>query len=346
MHPTPGVAFQILVKKILIKLGYQILDETKDFTLDLGLDFIVSKDNVTLGIETRFYRTKNIYGSLVATALTNLMRGMENSQIHKGILITSCNLPSINTTTAPNIQLWGRTELLKIVAEAPDLQDELVSLLEIGPDELPKPPPLDLSLHNSIGVSDNYELTIDEPPTQANHPTGQRLIEALKALAPGKKTACEYERLGKEIFQYLFDNDLDNWHPQLSTTDGLNRYDFVCRIKGLTAFWHFLLHNLNSRYLIIEFKNYSEEIAQGQVLTTEKYLLENALRRFAIITSRKGASDSALKMAQGAMRESGKLIIILDDDDLNKMLQRKDSGRDPSDHLFDLVDDFLLKLPR
>ena len=103
---------------------------------------------------------------------------------------------------------------------------------------------------------------------------------------------------------------------------------------------------MNSRYVVFEFKNYSATITQGQILTTEKYLLERGLRRVAIVLSRRGASAHADKMAQGAMREHGKLILVLNDDEICTMLHMKENGEDPSDFLFESADRFLLSLPR
>src|SRR5439155_1803167 len=100
------------------------------------------------------------------------------------------------------------------------------------------------------------------------------------------------------------------------------------------------------RYILFEFKNYKEGIKQGQILTTEKYLLGKALRSVAIILSRKGAEESATAMAQGAMRENGKLMLVLNDDGVCKILHMKQRGEDPTDFLFDIADNFLLTLPR
>ena len=95
-----------------------------------------------------------------------------------------------------------------------------------------------------------------------------------------------------------------------------------------------------------QFKNYLGKIKQGQVLTTEKYLLERGLRRAAIIFTRAGAEQDAVKMTQGAMREHGKFMLIVNDEQLSEMLQMKDRGEDPTDFLFELADNFLLTLPR
>jgi hypothetical protein len=148
------------------------------------------------------------------------------------------------------------------------------------------------------------------------------------------------------ILQYLFPYDLHGWHKQKRTDDGLNRFDYVCRIRPTTDFWRFILDHLHSRYVLFEFKNYTGKIKQGQILTTEKYLLERGLRRVAIVISRAGAEDDAIKMTQGPMREQGKLMLIIDDDRLCEMLHMKERGDDPTDCLFEIADNFLLTLPR
>ena len=58
-----------------------------------------------------------------------------------------------------------------------------------------------------------------------------------------------------------------------------------------------------------------------------------ALRNVAFIISRKGFDSNAQKASLGCLKESGKLIISLDDDDLIKMIYMKENGEEPSDYL-------------
>jgi hypothetical protein len=97
---------------------------------------------------------------------------------------------------------------------------------------------------------------------------------------------------------------------------------------------------------VFEFKNYGTKIKQGQIYTTEKYLFGTALRSTAIIISRNGADSHALVAAWGALRESGKLIVNLDLDDLCKMLHYKDVGDDHNSLLIERIDDMLMRLER
>ena len=56
--------------------------------------------------------------------------------------------------------------------------------------------------------------------------------------------------------------------------------------------------------------------------------------------------DRNTQMIQGAMREDGKLMLVVNDKMLYSMLTKKQSGLDPTDALFELTDKFLLALPR
>ena len=66
----------------------------------------------------------------------------------------------------------------------------------------------------------------------------------------------------------------------------------------------------------------------------------------AIILTRAGAEAHAIAMTQGAMREHGKLMLVVNDEKLCEMLHMKERGEDPTDCLFELADNFLLSLPR
>lgn len=103
---------------------------------------------------------------------------------------------------------------------------------------------------------------------------------------------------------------------------------------------------MNCQYIIFECKNYTKEIKQGQILTTEKYLFPKALRSVSIIFTRIGADDNAIKMAEGALRENGKLILVVTDEHVCEMLHAKDNANDPSDILFNLADEFFMRLNR
>lgn len=103
----------------------------------------------------------------------------------------------------------------------------------------------------------------------------------------------------------------------------------------------------STKYIVFEFKNYEKPITQREIYTIEKYLYEKALRKVAIIISRKGADKHAKMAARGSLRESGKLIICLSDEDLKAMLQIKKEGeKTTGGYLEDILDDMLMRLEK
>lgn len=162
----------------------------------------------------------------------------------------------------------------------------------------------------------------------------------------GSPTA--YENICCDILKLLFNDYLKDCGTQYLSNDGLYRFDAVFKIKSNTTtdFFDTLKQFFNTQYVIFEFKNYREKISQREIYTTEKYLYTKALRSVAIIVSRHGADDNAVKAAKGALRESGKLIINLSDADLIEMLRRKANGNETTEYLSDILDSLLITLEK
>ncbi len=332
--------FEQLVRKILEANRFQV-QEAGLGGRDVGFDFTATLGNEIWAIEVKFYRTARAQVSLLQSAASRLASRGIIAGAWKGMLVVSCHLPSALRLALEekfSITFVDRADLLNWAAKAPALLDELNSLLESDPASTPE-----ASTRPAEPTQTSKRLPAASPPEDTK---GTELCRELKALKRGKTTWSNYEDLCDRILRYLFPNDLHGWHRQKRTDDGLNRFDYVCRIRPTTDFWQFLLHHLDSRYVLFEFKNHTSKIKQGQILTTEKYLLERGLRRVAIVISRGGAEAGAIKMAQGAMREHGKLMLIIDDEQVCEMLHMKERGEDPTDRLFEIADDFLLALPR
>ncbi|WP_343573638.1 restriction endonuclease [Pseudomonas sp.] len=332
--------FEDLVRRILEENQFQI--EKYSPRGDEGFDFFGRFVNENWAIEVKYYRTARPRLSLIEAAAARVVFNGVSRQVEKGMLVTSSLLtPEARSSLEVKYKILfvDRADLRLLASSRSDLLDELEALLELDPELSEDQKPVRLNLEDSRNnIGDSSIPVIDTKGTE--------LCEKLRSIKVGKGGWAQYEIICVEILQYLFPNDLRGWHKQKSTDGGVNRYDFVCRVSSATEFWRFLVENLNSRYVIFEFKNYSEKIKQGQVLTTEKYLLERGLRKVAIILSRLGPDKNAIGMMQGAMREHGKLILSVDDELVCKMLQMKERGEDPTDLLFELTDDFLLSLPR
>lgn len=307
---------------------------------DAGFDFTGILDGEQWAIEVKYYRSERAKVSLIEAAAARVVNNGIKGRADRGMLVVSNSLPEKTRLFLEDkykITFIDRDGLFSWCESSPSLTEELESLL--GPRSRFFDEENNLSKIDRIRSS----LPLEIVPQDTR---GTTLCNELKKIKRGNKSWLSYEAYCEEALRYLFPNDLQGWHKQKRTDDGLSRYDLVCRVQSTSAFWKFVCDSLDSRYVLFEFKNYSGKIKQGQIITTEKYLLERGLRRVAVIVSRLGADDNAKKMTRGAMREHGKLMLVLDDDTLCAMLHMKERGEDPSDCLFELADDFLLSLSR
>lgn len=145
-----------------------------------------------------------------------------------------------------------------------------------------------------------------------------------------------------------FSDDLALWREQQKSNKDLYRFDLLCRIKdgNQKTFWSVLERYFNSKYVIFEFKNYSEKTTQKEIYTTERYLYAKVLRSVAIIVSANGYEENAYWAAKGSLRENGKLIMLFDTKDLIAMNKMKIEQEDPANFLLKILDDLLLNLEK
>ncbi|MBZ9673480.1 hypothetical protein [Mesorhizobium sp. ES1-3] len=190
---------------------------------------------------------------------------------------------------------------------------------------------------------------------------GTRLRNKLAAIPPGREHAKAYEAVIQEIVFYLFGRFLVDPKPQSRTEEGLDILDIVYRVRAGHPFWDTLTRDFRTRAIIFECKNYSDGITPNQIYSTERYVNVSALRSVCFLVSRKEPQENAELAAFGAMREGGKLFVLLHDKHLAEMLdirqtqvrQETDAGtpvrdfsNDPSEVLDQVIYDFLTRVAR
>lgn len=160
------------------------------------------------------------------------------------------------------------------------------------------------------------EYNVSKLPSKKNF--HEDLIDRIRKWKPSLKKNTQYEEVCTDVMKYLFGSDLALWKEQQKSNDDLFRFDLICKIKdGINKeFWTMAEKYFRTKYIIFEFKNYTEQITQREIFTTEKYLYLKALRGIAIIISTKGTDKNADKAIRGTLRENGKLIISLTNEDL------------------------------
>jgi len=332
--------FERVVVEILRRNSFDIKQHAPQG--DYGYDFDARWNGLKWAIEVKYYRSARAQSGLIQAAAVRVVNnGLLTQSDRAALIISSFISPDQRAALEDEyaVTFIDRADLAVMASKWPDLADELNAIVEARSD-LSDQPKMD------TGLADRFSAAKNSPQHMNAENEGMLLAERLRNLEPGKVEAIQYESLSIEILKYLFGRDLVGWNSQNRTDDGLNRLDCVCRVKPTHEFWRFIIEDLGSRYVVFEFKNYRDQIGQGQVLTTEKYLLTPALRKVAFILTRNGASEGAMKMTKGAMREHGKLLLILDDQSVIDMLEKRDSGVDPTDIMFDRADEFMLTLSR
>lgn len=219
---------------------------------------------------------------------------------------------------------------LLYIVNGTELQNELVSLLPFTVDQIePEEPELELGwLCHKDEASD--------------------LLRQLDNCISGKSGASNFEDICSDLLNYLFADDLSLWQRQASSNQQLYRFDLLCRIKdGISkSFWHILETYFHSKYVVFEFKNYSEKVTQKEIYTTERYLYSKALRNVAIIVAKNGFDENSIWAAKGSLREDGKLILLITVSDLKEMVKIKNKHEDPSSSLLEKLDSLLVELEK
>lgn len=328
---SKGLQFEKIIKTYFTKKGVAPIkaDENVDrladfqFETDAGIFKVILKFySGDVGTETKLLAVGERISSIT-------LADNENYIIIVGNIISTKLKERMKRDF--KIHIWDVKNLLWLFEEFPGIKSEFVSLLS----------------YTISGVEpQETELNIFEKKPQKLY--NLDLQERLRKIRPGKEEAQNYEILCAEILRYIFSEDLEFFEEQKKSNDGLYRFDYCGKIKvgQINKFFDTVRNFFNTKYIIFEFKNYSDEITQKEIYTTEKYLYEKALRRVAVIISRKGANVNAHRALRGSLRESGKLIICLSDEHINKLIEIKSNAGSPGDMLEDMLDEMLMELEK
>jgi hypothetical protein len=310
--------------------------------------FIRSKTGLAAVVEIKLYRSTTISTSTLSQAAHSVQIARRAFNANASMLVVGNKVTQLSRQVLqqqfPETIIYDIDSIAFLAIKHPELVGELESILrEALPfSEPPDSNPMETNVDADISRRHPVEMPQIEGPTRK----GDQLCQRIRSTPSGRTRAKSFEERVMEALRYVFDEDLAAWRAQKSTDTKISVYDLVARVSSDHDFWNAIVTQFRSRYIVFEFKNYSNKIKQGQIYTTEKYLYAAALRSTAIIISRNGADNNALAASRGALRETGKLIVNLNIDDLCKMLRMKDQGDDHNAVLVDKVDEMLMKLER
>lgn len=312
-------AFEDLVAELFEKLGYTVVRSAR---IGPGeVDLIVKRDGLQIPVEVSAVRSPSVMAKLRTDAdrLRALLQTVDG--LDKPIIVVGSDLTDAAKQWSEqqlDMSVWDFQELLRQASLFPDISAKLAKFRSGTP---------------------HLDTAID-----SERQSLQRRLQ--DHIDNNDLTPSQYEDLCREAFIKLFDPHLYGFEKQAKTTDGGNRYDFICRIRPGNPFWDGIRQDFRTKAILFECKNYTDAVGPDQVYSTERYLFSGALRTVCILTARLGGNEAAIRAAQGAMRESGKLLILLSNGDLIEMLKLSTQEGGPEEFLDKRIWDFIISLPR
>ena len=338
-------------KQLLKQLGCEHFDEDQKDEWDL----IAQKATQRIWVECKTYKSQVVSPSTASSLLNDIVMRKLKQKIPKSdliLLMVFSQIPSFQKEEIYkryNIVVLDIENLVFYANGNSSLLKQLSQITYF---------PIDYIESYSSKEADQAGLLLkfrkEETPIEIETETSEtsNLIQRLKECKAGKKHSSDYEDVCEEILRTLFEatyfNRLTRQHK---TKDEHFRMDLIGSLKinqkneeSMHPLWKMLVQHYNSHFVVFEFKNYSKEIDQNLIYITEKYLFNAALRNVAIIISRKGFSKSAKFAAEGCLKEHGKLILDVTEEDLIKMLEAKSDSA--ADYLLDKLEEFLMGISK
>ena len=171
-----------------------------------------------------------------------------------------------------------------------------------------------------------------------------RILSDLKACARGKASWSHYQQLVGRLLNHLFCPPLQQPAAESADASGENRRDFVFPNYAEAGFWCFLRQQYHADRIVVDAKNYGKGVGKRDVLQVTHYLKPYGVGLFAIIVSRTTPSSAAYSAAREAWISQHKLVLFLDDNDVESMVLAKGAGDDASLLIRQKLEDFRLSM--
>lgn len=330
--------FERFVASVYSSIGYKI--ETNKIIGELReVDIIASKENEILCIEVKTSTLNDrVFGGVKQNAV--LLHAIPVVVVGR---VVEDSERQIYKEKFSDVQLIDVANLKFIIGENGILENNLMLSLDYSINPVTPKAPSYCMIGN--GYSENLN---DNTQKNGINEDIDELLNNLNECVAGREDSRDYEYIMQSILQLLFADEIASWKPQRESNQKLYKFDLLCRISDCNnkPFWGILEKYFVSKYIVFEFKNLSKDVTQKEIYSTEKYLYSKALRRVAIMITRHGYEENAIWAAKGALRENGKLILLLTDEDIIKMCEMKKNEDDPNELLMEKLDDWLVELEK
>lgn len=173
----------------------------------------------------------------------------------------------------------------------------------------------------------------------------QKLIDRLNACPAGWESWVDYQNLVQNILEFLFCPPLNSPIPQSNDKNKKNRRDFILsNYSNKRDIWEFLRNRYDADYVVVDAKNSAKSISKNDVLQIANYLKQKGTGLFGIIIARKGTSSASENALRDMWIHDQKMIIVLNDVDIEQMILDKKNGEDPAKLILKKIEDFRLSI--
>ena len=147
----------------------------------------------------------------------------------------------------------------------------------------------------------------------------------LTNIEPGAAGANRFHLLIESILSYVFYEDLMNPVKEERIHDGRKRvdiyYDNCCKDGFFKALWQ--LHGIKCPYLVVECKNYSEDVANPEFDQLSGRFSESRGKVGLLICRSIDDKASCLKRCRDTYLDNRGVIIVLEDKDIVALLEKR-----------------------
>lgn len=318
-------------------------------------DLLVQKQNRKVWVECKAYKNPTVSPSAAQSLLSNIVMKKARQSIQKEdcvLLVVLSKIPSFQKDEIYkryNIIVWDIENLVFYSKNSPVLLKRLAQITYFPIDYIEGKISVEAGRAGLLLDLSENELVQETKREEENL---EELVQRLRECKAGITYSKEYEKICEDIMRALFEaNYFNSLTNQNKTRDKHFRMDLIGSLKtypnnekSLHPLWQMFVQHFNSHFIVFEFKNYTTKIDQNLIYITEKYLFDSALRNVAVIISRKGFSEAAKFAAEGCLKEHGKLILDICDEDLEEMLKQKSDTA--ADYLLGKLEKFLMGISK
>ena len=170
------------------------------------------------------------------------------------------------------------------------------------------------------------------------------LIHELEVCKPGKEDWAKYQKLVGRILERLFCPPLSPPLAERSDAEQVNRRDYILPNYAESGFWHFLRTTYQADYIVVDAKNYKNDVGKKEALQIANYLKPHGAGLFGMIFCRDSIDNSCECTLKEQWTIHRKLIIVVSDSDIKQMLLNKSSNGPPEEIIKQKIEDFRLSM--